>query len=496
MPRPPQPPAFARFGRARFEPRPVRECHALVHHRFEVPRVVGLAHRVPVRHLRGPHHVAPAQLHRVHADLPRGGVHQPLDGVDRLGPAGSAVRAGRRRVGEHAFDVHLDGVNVVHAGGHPRPDHELDDGARRRRVSAEVGERMHAQGEDPAVLVQRQRRLAREIAAMRGRQEFLHPLGGPLHGPLQVPCAIRGEDVLAVERRLHPEAAAHVADQHAHFLGRDAEHFAAHFVADARGRLAAHPQCQAVGGRVEDRQRRPRLDRRRYQALVDDVERHDVGRSSDRQRGGFGIAVTMLARDVAGRLRPHQRRAWRNGVLHVDDHRQRLVVDLQRLRRVTRLLARFGNDGDNGFADVACRAYGERVLRWRRGRRAVAPPEVGRLHQRLHARGHEVVTGHVQQHARHPGQGGRIDRLDPSVRIRRADKDEVRLVRQREIVGELVASSEKAVILDTAYGLAAAEAAVGGFCGHDGTLLFDGKMQRNCRPQPSHNPQYNRPPSQ
>ena len=38
----------------------------------------------------------------VDAGLARGLVHQPLDGEDRLGPAGAAVGAGRRGVGQHA----------------------------------------------------------------------------------------------------------------------------------------------------------------------------------------------------------------------------------------------------------------------------------------------------------------------------------------------------------------------------------------------------------
>ena len=74
----------------------------LVHHLLELADVVGLAHRVLVRHLLGPDEVAPAQRDAVDAGLARRLVHQPLDDVDRLGPAGAAVGAGGRGVGEHA----------------------------------------------------------------------------------------------------------------------------------------------------------------------------------------------------------------------------------------------------------------------------------------------------------------------------------------------------------------------------------------------------------
>ena len=68
---------------------------------LELAGVVDLAHRVGVGHLLGPDEVAPAQLDAVDAGLARGLVHQPLDGVDGLGPAGAAVGAGRRGVGQH-----------------------------------------------------------------------------------------------------------------------------------------------------------------------------------------------------------------------------------------------------------------------------------------------------------------------------------------------------------------------------------------------------------
>ena len=92
MPRPRSLPRLLRLLAARGEAVPVGERQALVHDLLERAAVVGLAHRVRVGHLLGPDQVAPAQLRRIHLHLARRRVHQPLDQVDRLGPAGAAVR--------------------------------------------------------------------------------------------------------------------------------------------------------------------------------------------------------------------------------------------------------------------------------------------------------------------------------------------------------------------------------------------------------------------
>src|SRR5690606_34807044 len=107
-----QPAAGAGFGLARGEAVPVGQRQRLVHDRLEAAAVVGLAHRVAVGHLLGADHVAPAQLGAVDAGLRGGRVHQPLDDVDVLGPAGAAVGAGGRAVGEHGAQVEVDDRDV------------------------------------------------------------------------------------------------------------------------------------------------------------------------------------------------------------------------------------------------------------------------------------------------------------------------------------------------------------------------------------------------
>ena len=328
--------------------------------------------------------------------------------------------------------------------------------------------RMHAQREDAAVLVERERGLAEQVATMRGRQEFLDALRGPLDRSLQLARAVGRNDVFSIKRGLHAEPAADVAHQNAHLVGRNAEHLVAHFVANPGRRLAAHAERDAIGGGVIACECGARLDRRRDEPLIDEIERHHVRGRRHRQRGRFRVAVPVLASNVAGRRRPHERCARSHCIGEIDDHRQRLVHDFERFRRIAGLLARVRHDRRHGFADVAHDAHRQRMLRRRGGRGAVAPPEVGRLQQRLHAGADEIVAGHHGDDARHFRGRGHIDRGDPRMRIRRADEGEAGLAGQREIVGELVAAGQQAVVLDAPNGLAAAVAALGGLCVHDG----------------------------
>ena len=80
----------------------------------------------------------------------------------------------------------------------------------------------------------------------------------------------------------------------------------------------------------------------------------------------------VSAGDVAGRAGHTSGAPGAIASASVDDHRQRLVVDVDRLRRIARLLARFGDDRGDRFADEANGADGQRMLRRRGGRRAVA----------------------------------------------------------------------------------------------------------------------------
>ena len=82
-----------------------------------------------------------ADLERVDADLDRELVHQPLDGVRRLGPAGAAVGVGPGLVREHRLAAEVVGRELVDRVEHERAEHRhaaADDAD----VGAQVGEQL------------------------------------------------------------------------------------------------------------------------------------------------------------------------------------------------------------------------------------------------------------------------------------------------------------------------------------------------------------------
>ncbi len=134
-----------------------------------------------------------------------------------------------------------------------------------------------------------------------------------------------------------------------------------------------------------------------------------------------GMAVAHLARDVPGRVGPHERRARGDGRARVRHRRQRFVANVDRLGRVACLVHRLRDDRRHRLADVAHGAHRERVVRRCRGRRAIRTLEVRGRHQRPHARTHEVLAGQDRDDPRHRCGGLRVDRRDDArVRMRRA----------------------------------------------------------------------------
>ena len=80
----------------------------------------------------------------------------------------------------------------------------------------------------------------------------------------------------------------------------------------------------------------------------------------------------------------------------------------------------------------------------RRGaRRAVRSLEHRRQRQRLHTRRDQVATGQHRHHAGHRLRHGSIDRDDPRMRVRRPQKAQKGLLRERKVVGKAAAPASK-----------------------------------------------------
>ncbi len=382
--------------------------------------------------------VANAQLDRVHAQ--RGGefVHLGLIRESRLYRAKPAHRAARRVVGVEApaLDVHVrHGVGAGAEGGAVADHHR-----RLRGVGAavEVLPRLDVD-EFPvasrAVLVVHLGRMPMHVAVERLLAVVNH-----LHWFAQVQrehahVDLDGQVLPAAER------AADAGHGHPHLLRRQPER--------PRGLLAVG--VQVLGRQVQvdpavlggDGQ--PGLGPQERLILHPDgvnAGHHDLG-------GGLRIALDdlLVAHHVAARVQLRQRVVVR-GPLRVDDRLQYLVVDDDALQRPPRGLRVVGGDQRDRLALVAHHADGQHRL-------------VGEL-QAVAVLARHVLGG---QHGLHPGHRhcrADVDRLDPRVRVRAAQRRPPQHVLGPQIrgVGELSAHLDRTVRAQRGFADAAADGVV------------------------------------
>ncbi len=180
------------------------------------------------------------------------------------------------------------------------------------------------------------------------------------------------------------------------------------------------------------------------QPLRRDVERDAAVLSGDRETG-FGTErglvlhrhfVFALDDDIGGRVRiavhdadilddvailrvVELRRVGLQRRDRVGDRRQRLVLDVDRLRRQTRLLGIVGRDECHGLADV--------------------PHHAGREHRLVGAHeaellpGRQIVGRDHRTDSRHAARGRDVDSHDSRVRVRAAERCAVQHALAREI---------------------------------------------------------------
>ena len=200
---------------------------------------------------------------------------------------------------------------------------------------------------------------------MRRRKKLFDAIGAPLDRPLEFARAPRDHRILRIQARLHAEAAADIADEHANFFKRYLQHLGAQRVAKTRRHLAACRDRDPIGRSVVAREQRARFDRTRRDALVDNIQRNDMGGATERSLRCRGAAVSRFRRDVVGRLVPDARRVGGHCAVEIGDCRKCVIANVDRVDRVLRLFARLREHHGNCFADKAHGADGERVVRRR-----------------------------------------------------------------------------------------------------------------------------------
>ena len=108
--------------------------------------------------------------------------------------------------------------------------------------------------------------------------------------------------------------------------------------------LSGQQQVEAAGGRVIIADRRPRLDRRRHDAVVDELDLDDVGCGGERRSGGITVSALKAETEISRRVVPDRRRVGQQRRRSIDDRIERPVFDRDPLGRVTRLIAGFRDD--------------------------------------------------------------------------------------------------------------------------------------------------------
>ena len=221
--------------------------------------------------------VLPAQLGRIDLELPRRRFHQPFDQIARLGAARAAIGVDRRGVGVDADHLGIDRRDVVLA----RQQRRVEIGRHRRReqrhVGAEIGVGLHPQADDLVVLVERHLGMGDMVAAMRVGEEGLGAVAGPFHGTADLLGGPQRHHLFRIDEDLRAETAADVGRDHAQLvLGRDVVERRQHEAGDVRV-LRRRVEREVLFRRVVIGDRRARLHRVRRQAVVGDVELHDIG---------------------------------------------------------------------------------------------------------------------------------------------------------------------------------------------------------------------------
>ena len=284
-------------------------------------------------------------------ELVRDDVDHALGEPEVLHARVAAVRRHRRLVRRDLREVDADVAPLVH----PRRDLGPDDAAERlvAKPGACVVERLRPEAEQRAVVLDRDLGLVEPaLVAVRHRHVEVGAPFGPLHGPAELAREQAARDELRMRRDLVAEAAADVLRHEAELVEPRAHRRAHHDRGEARELIVRVDRPLPDASVVFD-ERAVALERSRVEAVeMQLVDLHDLVGLGE---GCIEIAplVGAVPHQVAARVLVDRRDAVALGVARVGDRIERLVLDLDELRRVPRALARLCDHRDDRLADVA-----------------------------------------------------------------------------------------------------------------------------------------------
>ncbi len=402
------------------------------------------------RHGIGRDVVASPQLGGIEAELVGGEIDQPLDHIGRLGTAVAAIRPHRVGVGEYGGDIGMHRRRAIDPG--EGPDVAGEGRHAGLQIGADGGDRLHPHPQEGPVLVERELGFGDVVTGLgvaeKGFRAGRHPFDRPPHELRRQ----QHQRHLVVDRRLHAEAAADIARDHAdpalryfqdrcqlgavgvHALQRRVDGVAAVgsvVVANAAARLHGR------GGDPVD-----------HEAVLDDVigpRKRGLGRSL--------VAEQLNKADIVGTVVPHPRRAPGGRLCGRRHRRQRLVVDRDPLGGVGGVVIRIRHHEGDIVADPAHPVPGQRRV-GRPEHASVAQLQTPRHRQIAPAGGLPVSAAEHRQHPRRRLGPARIDRSDPGVGVGRAEHVAERHARQHHVADVAAAALEQPRILETGHALA------------------------------------------
>ena len=251
--------------------------------------------------------------------------------MDRLGTARAAIRGDRRGVGDRGLPVELDLRDHVHVLRHHLREERQERAD--RRVRARVGDRAHAHPRDRAVALEPHLDVVDVAAAVPHRDHVLGAGLGPLHRPAEQERGLATMRYSTVTPALAPKPPPTAAFAPRTTLGIEPE-LGRELVTHTVRTLRRGPERQPAVGLARHR----------------DDPAGSIGTGATRwftiARRDHHVGVVEHALDRAGTHRvgdvrslrlEHHRRAGRDRGFHVDDDRERVVVDDHGFRRVDRL---------------------------------------------------------------------------------------------------------------------------------------------------------------
>ncbi len=357
----------------------------------------------------------------------RDDVDDPLGQPQLLHARVAAVRRHRRLVRHDLREVDADVAPAVEAGRDLRPDDAAERLVARERAA--VVERRDLEAEHRPVVHDGDLDVREPaLVAVSVRRVLVGAPLRPLDRPAQLARQQAAGGEVGVRGDLVAEAAADVLRDEAEPVERHAQR-RSHPDRRHPGHLVVRVDGELLRAAVVLDERHRALERRRREAV--EVELPDLDDAVGGLERAVDVAPVEHARpdDVRARVLVQDRRVLVLRPAGVDQHRQRLVLDLDEVGGVAGELARLGDDGDHRLAHVADLANGEGV---------VPDPAPGRRRQLEEGIGQLLHLGRRQRpvHALERLGRGHVHGDDAGVRVRRADEVDVAHAVALDVVGE------------------------------------------------------------